>query len=268
MDLNAEPDVIAETNGDHARFVVDVDGYEGPIDVLLALARDQKVDLTQISIVQLADQYLEFVAEARRVDLELAAEYLVMAAWLAFLKSRLLLPELGSVEELSAEAMAAALTFQLQRLQAMRDAGARLMARNRLGQEVFVRGAPEQFGDTTFSVFEVTLYDLLKAYGDQRRRTNPETLHIEAWELESVESALNRLTQALGRGPDWEHLWRFLPPGTIEGLRIGRLSARSALASTFAASLELVREGRARIRQGKPFGPIYLSAGNGGDTNG
>jgi len=268
MTVTAEPETMSVATEGHARFVVDVDGYEGPIDVLLTLARDQKVDLTQISIVQLADQYLEFVAEARRVDLELAAEYLVMAAWLAFLKSRLLLPELGSAEEPSAEAMAVALTFQLQRLQAMRDAGARLMARNRLGHEVFARGAPERFGDTTLSVFEVTLYDLLKAYGDQRRRTQPETLHIEAWELETVENALNRLTRSLGRGPDWEHLWRFLPPGTIEGLRLGRLSARSALASTFAASLELVREGRARIRQGKPFGPIYLSVGGGGETNG
>ncbi len=159
-------------------FVVDLDGYEGPIDVLLMLAREHKLDLTRISILALADQYLAFVAEARRTNLELAADYLVMAAWLAYLKSRLLLPDLGEEDEPTGEEMAAALAFQLQRLEVMQDAGQKLMARNRLGQDFFPCGAPETFRALINPVLEVTLFDLLKAYGDQRRRIEGSTLHI------------------------------------------------------------------------------------------
>jgi segregation and condensation protein A len=238
-----------------AEFVVDIDGFEGPIDVLLALAREQKVDLKQISILQLADQYLAFVAAARRANLELAADYLVMAAWLAYLKSRLLLPEQGGEEEPTGEEMAAALAFHLQRLEAMREAGARLMARPKLGQDFFARGAPERFAAIESTVIQVSLYDLLRAYADQRRRKSSEVLHIEPFEIFTVEDALQRLRGMLGDIPDWASLWRFLPVGLV-----GNLIVRSAVASTFAASLELAREGRVRIRQDNPFGPIFLRA--------
>lgn len=243
---------------DDEAFVVDVDGWEGPIDLLLALARDQKVDLIHVSIVQLADQYLDFVARVRRANLELAADYLVMAAWLAYLKSRLLLPAPATGEEPSGEEMAAALTFQLQRLEAMQEAGARLMARPRLGQEVFARGTPESLDGETRTVIEVGLYDLLAAYAEHKNRQAVPALRIEASGLDSVDAALTRIRAALGGAPDWESLWMFLPPGTLEGLRTGQLRARSALAATFAASLELAREGRARIRQPNAFGPIYV----------
>lgn len=236
-------------------FVVDLDGYEGPIDVLLMLAREHKLDLTKISILALADQYLAFVAEARRTNLELAADYLVMAAWLAYLKSRLLLPDLGEEDEPSGEEMAAALAFQLRRLEAMQDAGQKLMARAHLGREFFPRGAPETFRALINPVLEVTLFDLLKAYGDQKRRVEGGILHIEPFEIHTVEDALRRLKSLLGSTPDWESLWRFLPEGAHEGL-----IQRSAIASTFAASLELAREGKIKLRQSGPFGPIYLKA--------
>ena len=240
-------------------FVVDLDGYEGPIDVLLTLAREHKLDLTKISILALADQYLEFVAKVRRSNLELAADYLVMAAWLAYLKSRLLLPDLGEEDEPSGEQMAAALAFQLRRLEAMQDAGQKLMARSHLGREFFRRGAPETFRALINPVLEVTLYDLLRAYGNQKQRIEGGTLHIEAFEIFTVEDALHRLQSLLGSSPDWESLWHFLPEGVLEGL-----VQRSAIASTFTASLELAREGKIKLRQSGPFGPIYLKAA---DTN-
>jgi segregation and condensation protein A len=250
-----------------AAFVVDLDGYEGPIDVLLMLAREHKLDLTKISILALADQYLAFVAEARRTNLELAADYLVMAAWLAYLKSRLLLPDLGEEDEPTGEEMAAALAFQLRRLEAMQDTGPQMMARDRLGQTFFGRGEPETFRALLNPVLEVTLFDLLKAYGDISRRAEGGILHIEAFEIYTVEDALRRLNSLLGSTPDWESLWQFLPEAMLEGL-----VARSAIASTFTASLELAREGKIKLRQSGPFGPIYLKAaeqdddGNHGDT--
>ncbi|MBK8909549.1 MAG: segregation/condensation protein A [Rhodospirillales bacterium] len=249
------------------QFVVDIDGYEGPVDVLLTLARAQKVDLRQVSILQLADQYLAFVAAVRSASLELAAEYLVMAAWLAYLKSRLLLPEPPGDEEPTGEEMAAALAFQLQRLEAVRDAGARLMARPRLGRDVFARGQPEPVAATTTTVVVVTLYDLLKAYGEHVRRRQPQVLAVEPSEVYSVKDALAWLTRALGRSPGWENLWNFLPPQTAEELRGGRLrlTGRSALAATFAASLELARQGRVRLRQAGAFGPIYINGAPDGD---
>lgn len=240
------------------RLVVDLEGFEGPLDLLLTLAREQKVDLKRISILKLADQYLEFIAHARRLRLEVAADYLVMAAWLAYLKSRLLLPEQEQEEEPSASEMAAALAFQLQRLQAMQDAGAKLLSRPRLGLEVFRRGAPERFRSIRTPVYEVTLFDLLKSYGDHHRRRQTATLHISPNELFTVEQALSRLQRLLGRTPDWQSISSFLPPDIREGL-----VARSALASTFVASLELARSGRVQIRQNTPFGPIYLKSGDG-----
>ena len=236
-----------------AELVVDLEGYEGPIDVLLMLAREQKVDLTRISILQLADQYLAFIAAARRLRLELAADYLVIAAWLAYLKSRLLLPEPAPPDEPSGAELAAALTHQLQRLEAMQQAGARLMARPRLGRDVFARGAPEGLPRVLKPIYEATLYELLRAYGDQRQRKEASVLHIEATELYSMDDALQRLGRLLGRVPEWRMLASFLPPG----LR-GGLVARSAVAATFAASLELVRAGKAQLRQDSAFGPIFL----------
>jgi segregation and condensation protein A len=178
-----------------------------------------------------------------------------MAAWLAYLKSRLLLPDLGEEDEPTGEEMAAALAFQLRRLEVMQESGQQLMGRNRLGREFFGRGAPETFRALLNPILEVTLYDLLKAYGDQSRRVEGGTLHIEAFEIHTVEDALRRLTSLLGSTPDWENLWQFLPESLMEGL-----IARSAIASTFAASLELAREGKVKLRQSGPFGPIYLKA--------
>lgn len=234
-------------------LVVDLDGYEGPIDVLLALAREQKVDLTRISILRLADQFLAFIAAARRLKLEIAADYLVMAAWLAYLKSRLLLPQPPALDEPSGEELAAALAQQLQRLEAMQQAGIRLMARPQLGRDVFRRGAPEGLPRILVPVWDVSLYDLLKAYGDGRQRKEGAVLHIAPPELLSMDDALQRLERMLGRIPDWRSLMSFLPPVGGSGI-----VWRSAIAATFAASLELVRSGRLQLRQDTAFGPIYL----------
>ncbi|MCC7166516.1 MAG: segregation/condensation protein A [Rhodospirillales bacterium] len=239
---------------DPQAFVVDLAGFEGPLDVLLSLAREQKVDLTKLSILALADQYLEFVARMRRTHLELAADYLVMAAWLAYLKSRLLLPEPSGGEEPSAAEMAAALTFQLQRLEAMQEKGRLLMARPRLGRDVFAKGAPEGFETATLPVYDVTLYDLLRAYADFKRRTGKVTLEIEPFELYSVEAVLARLEELIGKLPDWGTLWSFLP----DELKGNGLILRSAVSATFVASLELARQGKIELRQTEPFGTIYL----------
>ena len=254
-------DVLDEAGGDPASaFVVDVEGFEGPIDVLLVLARNQKVDLTQISILELADQYLVFVAKARSVNLELAADYLVMAAWLAYLKSRLLLPEEKGEDEPSGEELAAALAFQLKRLQAMQDAGAALFARKRLGQDFFRRGDPERFIAPVKTIYSAKLYDLLKAYADHKTREITRTpLHVEAWELYTVDAALERLQGLIGANADWTQLFRFLP----ENLK-SDMAFRSALASTFGASLELAKQGHIRIRQEETFGPIFIRPGSNG----
>ena len=245
--------------GPAATFIVDVDGYEGPLDILLGLAREQKVDLNNISIVQLADQYLSFIAEARRASLEVAAEYLVMAAWLAYLKSRLLLPERPKPDEPSGEELAASLAFQLLRLEAMREAGAKLMARARLHHDIFPRGEVEAVAETRNRVvFKVDLRSFLQAYAAHVAREQPQGLRIEISNLFSVELALKRLRRLLGHSPGWAALASFLPDETAEGLRRGTISARSALAATFAASLELAREGHIRLRQNSSFGPIYL----------
>ena len=236
-----------------ADLVVDLDGYEGPIDVLLTLAREQKVDLTRISILRLADQFLAFIAAARQLKLEIAADYLVMAAWLAYLKSRLLLPQPPAPDEPSGEELAAALAQQLQRLEAMQQAGIRLMARPQLGRDVFRRGSPEGLPRVLVPVWDVSLYELLKAYGDGRQRKEGAVLHITPPELQSMDDALQRLSRMLGRIPDWRSLMSFLP--SVVG---GDLVWRSAIAATFAASLELVRSGRLQLRQDSAFGPIYL----------
>ena len=235
------------------RLIIDVDGYEGPIDVLLALAREQKVDLKRISILALVEQYLAFVQTARKLRLELAADYLVIAAWLAYLKSRLLLPEPPDDDEPTGEELAAQLTFQLERLQAMQTAAVRLMARAQLGVDQFPRGEPQDLRVRKRPVYDVTLYDLLSAYGDHRAREEGRTLRIAPTELYAVDQALERLQELVGRSPDWQMLTTFLPPALKDGL-----VARSALAATFVASLELAREGKVQLRQLERFGPIYL----------
>ncbi len=246
----------APASGDE--FVVDLDGYEGPIDVLLALARNQKVDLARISILQLAEQYLAFITRARGLRIEIAAEYLVMAAWLAYLKSRLLLPDTEPDDEgPSGSDLAEALTFQLRRLESMQQAGARLMARPRLGREVFQRGAPEGVEVVRTPVFEVSLFDILKAYGDNRRRADASRLLIEPSHLVNIADASERLSGLLGEMTDWRSLMSYLP----RELAGDGLIYRSAVAATFAASLELARTGEVELRQTSSFGPIHMRRG-------
>lgn len=247
-----EEDVHAAAT-ESERLLLELDGYEGPIDVLLTLARDQKVDLTKISILQLADQYLDFIVRARQLRLELAADYLVMAAWLAYLKSRLLLPAPEGEDELSPAEMANRLAFQLQRLEAMRKLGATLMERPRLGRDFFPRGAPEPAEVLRRSAYSATLYDLLKAYGEFRSRDVIKSLRIDPAELYSPEQALERLRRMMGATPDWLTLSSFLPSGLKSPLL-----ARSALAATFAATLELVKGGEIALRQTAPFAPLYV----------
>jgi segregation and condensation protein A len=241
--------------GEPESLVLDLGAYEGPLDVLLSLARDQKVDLTRISILALADQYLAFVERVKHHRLELAADYLVMAAWLAYLKSKLLLPsppETPTAEPTAAE-MAEALAFQLRRLDAMRAAGDKLMALPQFGRQVFARGEPEGLKIVRKPVYALTYYELLKAFGDITGRKETRTLTIPATELYSMEAALERLGGMLGRMPEWTTLMSFMPPGLGGGV-VGR----SGMAATFSASLELVRTGKLQLRQEKSFGPIYV----------
>jgi segregation and condensation protein A len=238
-------------------LVVDVQGYEGPLDLLLALARTQKVDLSKISVLALAEQYLGFIAEAQKVRLELAADYLVMAAWLAFLKSRLLLPrEETKPEELSGEEMARRLSFRLMRLDAMREAAAQLMNRMRLGRDVFARGMPEGTKTIRETQHTASVYDLLHAYADQRRRTIKVGHVIKARPVWSIKHARERLERLLGdvySSTDWVAFERYL-----EQILQTDADDKTVLASSFGATLEMAREGRIEIRQDGPFAPIYM----------
>ncbi|RTL67887.1 MAG: segregation/condensation protein A [Hyphomicrobiales bacterium] len=247
----AAEDAVAGGQG----LVVSLDVFSGPLDVLLALARTQKVDLLQVSILALAEQYLEFIAEARKLRLELAADYLVMAAWLAFLKSKLLLPKEQDEEgEPSGEELAARLAFRLKRLEAMRDAAAKLMTRKRLGYDVFPRGMPE--GVRTIRTREYTgvIYDLLKAYAIQRQRTTKRVHVVHKRTVWSIKEARVRLEALVGKSEaDWVqlefYLEQYIP--TPE-------AARTALASSFGATLEMAREGMVELSQAEPFAPIYV----------
>ncbi|HEY8872740.1 MAG TPA: ScpA family protein [Stellaceae bacterium] len=240
--------------GEEPALVLDLDGYEGPIDLLLASAREQKVDLAKLSILALADQYLAFIAAQRHLRLEIAADYLVMAAWLAYLKSRLLLPEPpGEDEGPSAEELAASLGHRLRLLAAMQRAGAALMSGPQLGRDVFARGMPEGLPRVDRPVYELTLYELLSTYGEGHRRSHARVLTIELPTFHSLDEALHHLARFVGHVPEWRDLLAFLP----EELR-GALYRRSALAATFAATLELTRAGRVELRQDRAFGPIYL----------
>ncbi len=239
-------------------LIVDVGGFEGPLDVLLTLAKAQKVDLAKISVLALAEQYLYFIAEAKKKRLELAAEYLVMAAWLAYLKSKLLLPDPEDEdEEPTGEELAAQLQFHLQRLEAMREAAAKLMARDRLGRDVFPRGDPEPVRVHRLADYRDTLQDLLKAYTRQRTRTIEITYEPTRPPIYAIEQARHRIESMLGKIADWSMLEMFLP-GTIEGVEDGPRKNRTAVASTFTATLELVRDGFLEIRQLKQFGPLYV----------
>ncbi|MEO9653095.1 MAG: ScpA family protein [Roseobacter sp.] len=235
-------------------LIVDVDGFEGPLDVLLTLSRTQKVDLRKISVLALARQYLTFVERAKALRLELAADYLVMAAWLAFLKSRLLLPPDPEDEGPSGEDMAAHLAFQLERLQAMRDAAARLMGRDRLGRDFFARGQTHEVTRTRKIQYTATLLDLMQGYARIRTRDDFRPFVMDRDSVFTMEQALERMRGLLGYAGDWTDILSYLP----EGWEADPVRRRSATAATFAASLELVKEGHMEIRQTESFAPIQL----------
>ena len=237
-------------------LLIDVAGFEGPLDLLLFLARNQKVDLARISVLALAEQYLQFIESARRIRIELAADYLVMAAWLAYLKSRLLIPQQPKDDGPSGEEMAATLAFRLKRLEAMREAATRLINRNRLGRDVHPRGAPEHVPSRATGAYEASLYDLLTAYASLRQRQALTQVTIERRRVWSLSDARGILTRMIGEIVDWTALDHFLLrylPSPEERV--------TAIASAFAASLELVREGRLEIRQEGAFQPIYMRSG-------
>jgi segregation and condensation protein A len=233
------------------RLTLDLDGWEGPLDLLLMLARTQKVDLAKISILSLVEQYLAFIADAKKLKLEIAADYLVMAAWLAYLKSCLLLPKQPNADP-SPEDLAARLQLRLQRLQAMREAGARLLAGDRFGRDVFLRGRPEGLRVERSSAWAVQLYNLISAYGDVRARTEPAVHVVARRPVMTLEDALIRVERMVGSRLDWAELRSFLPPTQDRHYR------RSALASSFVAALELARRGRIEIEQEGPFTPLYV----------
>jgi segregation and condensation protein A len=230
---------------------LNIDGWEGPLDLLLTLARAQKVDLAAISILELVEQYLAYISEARALKLEIAADYLVMAAWLAYLKSCLLLPRDPEADP-SAEEIALRLQMRLQRLDAMRDAGARLLGRDRIGRDVFVRGAPEGLRLIRTSAWHARSFDLFAAYGTVKARATPSLHVVHPRSVMTLEEALERVGRMLGTKLDWTQLEAFLPPTQDPQFR------RSALASSFVAALELARRGRIDIAQDSAFAPIRL----------
>jgi segregation and condensation protein A len=243
-------------------MIVDVEGFEGPLDLLLMLARQQKVDLAKISILALADQYLTFIDAARQLRLELAADYLVMAAWLAYLKSRLLLPEAPPGEGPSAEDMALALAYRLRRLEAFRDVASKLMNRPQLNRDVFARGLPEPIAEIKQPEWSATLYDLLSAYANQRSRSALSHVRFKqrtVWSLAEAREALERL---IGQSADWSRLDQFLISYVVEPAL-----ATTVFASSFASALELVREGLAEIHQKESFAPIYMRKRVGADAH-
>jgi segregation and condensation protein A len=236
---------------DDAALYLELDGWEGPLDLLLDLARRQKVDLRTISILDLVDQYLTYIERAEALRLELAADYLVMAAWLAYLKSALLLPR-EEQEDPSPEELALRLQLRLQRLAAMRDAAARLMGRDRLGRDVFVRGDPEGLRVDRKNKWQCDWFALVQAYGQVKARTQPVVHMVRDRMVMTLDSALSRVSAMLGVNLDWMDLREFLPPHAEPRLR------RSALASSFVAALELARLGKAELAQDEVFGPLRL----------
>ena len=236
---------------DDSAFYLELDGWEGPLDLLLDLARRQKVDLRKISILDLVDQYLTYIEQAEALKLELAADYLVMAAWLAYLKSALLLPR-DEQEDPSPEDLALRLQLRLQRLGAMREAAARLMGRDRLGRDVFARGAPEGLRVDRKNRWQCEWFDLVQAYGQVKLRTQPVVHMVRDRMVMTLDSALARVSAMLGVALEWMELREFLPPHADPKLK------RSALASSFVAALELARLGKAELAQEQIFGPLRL----------
>jgi segregation and condensation protein A len=248
-----EADLATDRTAGDPPLVVDVEGFEGPLDLLLALARQQKVDLAKISILALADQYLAFIEQARKLRLDLAADYLVMAAWLAYLKSRLLLPDVSSHEGPSAADMATALALRLKRLEAIRDVAERLFGRAQLDRDVFRRGQPEPIAHIKHPEWTATLYDLLSAYAQQRQRSALSHVRLAqrtVWSLAEAREALERL---IGQSPDWARLDEYLISFVVEPSL-----ARTVFASSFASTLELVREGVMEVHQQTAFAPLYV----------
>jgi segregation and condensation protein A len=248
-----DTELSAERATGEPALVVDVEGFEGPLDLLLALARQQKVDLAKISILALADQYLAFIEEARKLRLELAADYLVMAAWLAYLKSRLLLPDVTSHEGQSAADMATALALRLRRLEAIRDVAGRLFDRAQLDRDVFRRGQPEPIAHIKRPEWTATLYDLLSAYAQQRQRSALAHVRLAqrtVWSLAEAREALERL---IGQSADWARLDEYLLTFVVEPSL-----TRTVFASSFASTLELVREGEMELHQQGAFAPLFV----------
>lgn len=238
---------------DSDRLTLDLDGWEGPLDLLLTLARSQKVDLAKISILALVEQYLAFISDAKKLKLEIAADYLVMAAWLTYLKSCLLLPK-DSEADPSPEELALRLQLRLQRLNAMREAGARLLARDRLGRDVFLRGAPEGLRVIRKAAWQAELYDLIAAYGSVRARNEPAVHIVIRRPVMTLDDAMQRLEALVGAKLDWVELRAFLPATQDPQFR------RSALASSFVAALELARQGKVAFDQEGAFAPLYIRA--------
>jgi segregation and condensation protein A len=248
-----DPFDLAAPARESDRLRLDLDGWEGPLDLLLTLARAQKVDLTKISILALVEQYLAFIADARKLRLEIAADYLVMAAWLTYLKSCLLLPK-ESAEEPGPEELALRLQLRLQRLQAMREAGARLVARDRVGRDVFVRRNPEGLQVIRRTAWTTDLYDLISAYGVVRARSEPAVHIVARRPVMTLDEAIHRLERLIGARCEWATLESYLPETPDAEYR------RSALASSFVATLELARRGRVEIEQEHVFSPLMVRA--------
>ncbi len=234
-----------------AALYLELDGWEGPLDLLLDLARRQKVDLKSISILALVDQYISYIERAEALKLEIAADYLVMAAWLAYLKSALLLPK-DEQEDPSPEELALRLQLRLERLGAMRDAAARLMARDRVGRDVFVRGAPEGLRVLRKNQWQCDWFQLVRAYGQVKLRTEPVVHMVRERPVMTLDSAIDRVSAMLGVSVDWMEIRHFLPKDADPRLK------RSALASSFVAALELARLGKAEIRQEETYGPLHV----------
>lgn len=235
-------------------LIVDVDGFEGPLDLLLTLSRTQKVDLRKVSVLQLAEQYLLFIEQAKSLRLELAADYLVMAAWLAFLKSRLLLPPDPTEEGPSGEELAAHLAFQLERLSAMREAAAKLMGRDQLARDFFPRGIPEDVERVRKVTYTATLLDLMQAYSRIKTKDEFRPFVLDRKNVFTMEQALDRMRSLIGFAGEWSDLTSYLP----EGWEIDPVKRRSATAATFAATLELVKVGAIELRQSELFAPIEI----------
>jgi segregation and condensation protein A len=244
---------MAERASDEPALVVDVEGFEGPLDLLLTLARQQKVDLAKISILALADQYLAYIEAARSLRLELAADYLVMAAWLAYLKSRLLLPDLNPVEGQSAEDLASALAFRLKRLEAFRVVAQKLMDMPQLRREVFNRGDPEPIRDIKHPQWTASLYDLLSAYAVQRQKASLGQVRFKPRTVWSLADARTQIERLIGATDDWSRLDQFLIAYMVEPAMTATVTA-----SSFASALELVREGVIELQQHAAFAPLYL----------